>query len=36
MANDEKLPSNQRLWVRGGMNIYDSDKKVVDQRSSDW
>lgn len=35
-SNGNKVPGNSRLWVRGGMNVYDSDKKIVDQRSADW
>jgi len=32
----DKLTGVSTLWVRGGMNVYDSDKKMVDQRSTDW
>lgn len=27
---------NMKVWVRGGMNIYDKDDKLVDQRFNDW
>lgn len=31
-----KVTGNSKLWVRGGLNVYNSKKEMVDQRSSDW
>lgn len=31
-----KLEGNNKLYVRSGMNVYNSKKELVDQRSNDW
>jgi len=34
--NDSKMEGNNKLWVRSGMNVYNSAGTAVDMRSSDW